>query len=104
MAATQLNLADRLVVRQNIVGRCLVVTNNLAIYILNGGMDSDPNHVNLKTWARETLTKLQTIADQVSYHVITQNDYLDHGSGIDDATLSGIVENALKTLFVPPLS
>jgi hypothetical protein len=102
--AAQLNLADRLAVRSNIVPRCLAITNNLAIYILNGGMNADPNVVNLKTWARATLSTLNQVADQVSYHVIGQTDFLDNGSGITDAALTGIVENAIKTLFVPPLS
>lgn len=96
MAAQQLNLADRIAVRKNIVERCTGIVANYSLYILGNSEAT----VNQKGWAKEAIKSAGGIAEQVSWHVINQSDFLDMGSSIADATLQGVVETALNTYFI----
>jgi hypothetical protein len=91
-----LNLADRVAVRRVISERCAAVVANYALYILgNAGAT-----VNQKAWAKEAVRIAPTIGDQVSWFVLNQPDYIADGSGISDASLTGIIEAAINNHFI----
>src|SRR5688572_31378838 len=83
VAATQLNMADRIAVRKNIVDRCAAIVANYALYILGGGGNQTDPYLD---WARQAIRSPMTFGESVSWHVLNQADFLDHGSGIEDAT------------------
>lgn len=95
MAAQQLNLADRLKVRENIVTRCTTIVANYALYLLNG----TPTDAQ-EAWARGAIASAGSVGDAVSWHVLNQPDFLDTGSSISDVTLQGIVETAINAHFI----
>lgn len=97
MAAQQLNPADRLAVRPLIVPRCTAIVANYALYLLGLGESAT---VPQKAWAIEAIRSAATYGEQVSWHVLNQGDFLDNGSNIADATLTGIVENAINNYFI----
>lgn len=95
----QLNMADRLSVRQNIVQRCTAIVANFALYIL-GEAGNTANHANRLDWAAGAIQNPASVGDQVSYYVLNQASFLNGGSAIEDAELSGIVESAIGTHFI----
>jgi hypothetical protein len=99
VAATQLNLADRIAVRAVIRARCTAAVVNYALYLL--GL---PGTTEQLAWAREAIRAPDPVGDSVSWHVLNQTDFLDHGSGIADNVLTGAVETAINAHFiqVPP--
>lgn len=98
MAATQLNLTDRIAVRRVMIDRCTAAVTKFALYVL-GNQASTTEQL---AWAREAIRSPGTVGDAVSWHVLDHPDYLDHGSGMDDATLQGAVETAINTRFIQP--
>jgi hypothetical protein len=96
MAAQQLNFADRVAVRKNIVDRCTAVVANYALYILgNGGATSQQ-----LAWARGAIRSPGASGDAVSWYVLNQQEFLDMGSSIADGTLTSVVENAINNHFI----
>ena len=93
-----LNLADRIAVRANIVDRCTAAVANYALYLL-GNQSATTNQLG---WAREAVRNPQVVGDSVSWHVLNQPDFINDGSGIADATLTGVVETAINTHFIQP--
>lgn len=91
-----LNLADRIAIRQNILNRCTAAVANYALYILGNGAST----VGQLGWAREAIRSPASVGDAVSWHVLNQTDYINDGSGIADATLTGVVETAINTHFI----
>jgi hypothetical protein len=100
----QLNNADRMAVRPILVPRITAVVANYALYILGGGKNADPNVAHLKEWATTAIRNAGTIAEQASWHVINQTSFLNGGSSIEDAELQGIIEAAINSYFVTPLT
>lgn len=92
-----LNLADRIAVRKVIVDRCSGVVANYALYLL--GL---PGTTEQLAWAREAIRSPTSVGDAVSWHVLNQQDFIDNGSSISDATLTGVVETAINTHFIQP--
>jgi hypothetical protein len=103
VAPQPLNMADRLAARQNIVGRCTAVVANYALYIL-GEAANTANHANRKSWADDAIRNAQSFGERVSWHVLNQPSFLNGGSSIEDAELAGVVETAVNTHFVAPLT
>lgn len=99
MAAQQLNPADRLAVRQNIVARCQGAVANYANYIL-GESDQTANHANRLNWARGAIGNPEAIGNAVSFYILNDIAYLENGSSISDAALTGAVEAAINTHFI----
>jgi hypothetical protein len=96
----QLNMADRIAVRQNLIDRCTAVVTNYALYLL-GNMEAT---VGQKNWALSSIRNPKTVGDAVSWYVLNQPSYLNGGSSIEDAELIGIVETAINMhLVVEPL-
>lgn len=91
-----LNLADRIAVRKVIVDRCTAVVANYALYILGNAQATDPQ----KGWAREAIRSPNSVGESVSWYVLNQPDFINGGSGISDASLTGVVENAINTHFI----
>jgi hypothetical protein len=91
-----LNLADRMAVRQVILTRCEAAVTNYALYIL-GNVEATQNQLG---WAREAIRTPKAVGDAVSYHILNQPDFIDNGSGISDATLSGAIETAINAHFI----
>lgn len=95
-----LNLADRLAVREVIIPRCVAAVNNYANYLLGGGDPQDPPTTPQIAWAREAMRNPTSYGEQVSYYVLYQTAFINNGSSIDDPTLTGIVETAIRDNFV----
>jgi hypothetical protein len=93
-----LNLADRMAVRQVILTRCEAAVTNYALYIL-GNVNATQQQLG---WAREAIRNPKSVGDAVSYHVLNQPAFIDGGSGISDANLTGAIENAINAHFIPP--
>jgi|GEM_PF-5390828 len=91
-----LNLADRHAVRKLVVDRCTLAAANYALYLL-GNVEATEDQ---KTWARGAIREPQTIGDQVSWHLVNNDDFITHGSGIDDETLKTVVELAIDNHFI----
>lgn len=91
-----LNLADRIAVRAVIRDRCTAVVANYALYIIGNAQSTDPQ----LTWAREAIREPQAVGEAVSWYVLNQPDFINTGSDISDATLTGVVETALNEHFI----
>lgn len=91
-----LNLADRIAVRHVIVDRCTAVVANYALYLLGNAVATEPQ----KGWAREAIRSPGTVGESVSWHVLNQTDFVEGGSSISDASLTGAVETAINTHFI----
>lgn len=91
-----LNLADRIAVRANIVPRCTAAVTNYALYILGNATATVPQ----KGWAREAMRSPGSIGESVSWHVLNQPDFIEGGSSISDAALTGAVETAINIHFI----
>lgn len=90
-----LNFADRLAVRPNIVQRCTAVVIAYAGQLLAGS----PTTPQL-AWAREAMRAPAQFGEQVSYHVIVAQAFIDNGSGITDGDLEFLVVTAINTHFI----
>lgn len=97
----QLNPADRLTVRLNIVPRCTGAVVNFALYII-GEAGNTANHANRLDWAKKAIDNPTGEGDAVSYYVLNQPSFLNGGSSIEDAELTGIVETAIVNQFITP--
>jgi hypothetical protein len=91
-----LNLADRMAVREVILPRCEAAVTNYALYILSNA-EATQNQLG---WAREAIRNPQSVGNAVSYHVLNQPAFIDNGSGISDAVLSGAIETAINAHFI----
>lgn len=91
-----LNLADRMAVRQVILTRCESAVTNYALYILDN-VNATQNQLG---WAREAIRNPKQVGDAVSYHILNQPDFIDNGSSISDATLTGAIETAINAHFI----
>lgn len=95
----QLNLADRIAVRRNIVDRCVAVVANKALYWLGLGSATAQQ----TAWAKNAIQNTATQGEAVSWYVLNQTSFLNGGSAIEDAELTGIVEAAIDNHFVDPV-
>lgn len=93
-----LNLTDRLAIRAVIRDRCTAAVINYALYILGNQAATTEQ----TAWAREAIRSPADVGDKVSYHVLNQQDYIDDGSSISDASLTGAVEAAINSHFIQP--
>lgn len=93
-----LNLADRIAVRANIVDRCTAAVANYALYIL-GNVSATANQT---AWAKYAILNAKVVGNDVSWHVLNQQAFIDDGSGIADATLGNVVEAAINNHFITP--
>lgn len=98
MAAQQLSYADRLAVRPLIVSRCTAIVNFLADYHINNSGST----ANQKAWASNAILNAGAVGEQVSWHVVSRDEFLDNGSSIDANTLKTIVETAINDHFIEP--
>lgn len=96
-----LNLADRLAILSVIRPRIRAAVINYALYI-HGEATNTANHANRLIWAKSTLAAPDPVIERVQLHVLNQPDYLDDGSSIDDATLTGAVETAINSHYIDP--
>ncbi len=91
-----LNLADRYAVRPLLTPRCAAAVATYALYLLgNSGSTSDQ-----LGWARSAIRNAASIGDAVSYYLLNQPGFVDGGSGISDADLTGAVETAIQAHFI----
>jgi hypothetical protein len=88
-----LNLADRIAVRQVILDRCTAVVANYALYILGNGASTTEQ----LAWAREAIRNPAEVGERMSWYVLNQGDFINDGSAIADAALTGAIENAINT-------
>lgn len=90
-----LNLADRIAVRPVIVGRCVAVVANYALYLLNL-----PGTAEQLAWAEGAIRSQQSVGETVSWYVLNQQAFIDNGSSITDQDLTGAVEAAINAHFI----
>jgi hypothetical protein len=91
-----LNLADRFAVRHVIKDRCTAAVTNYALYILGNVAAT----IQQTAWAREAIRNPAAVGDAVSYYLLNQTPFLNNGSSITDAELTGVVESAINTHFI----
>lgn len=91
-----LNLADRIAVLPVIRPRCTAAVANYALYIL-GDVNAT---VQKQAWAREAIRQPAAFGEQVSWHILNQQGYIDGGSSISDGELSGACEAAINAHFI----
>lgn len=91
-----LNLSDRIAVRKVIVDRCTAAVANYALYLLGNQAATEAQ----LGWAREAVRNPAAVGESVSWHVINQPDFINDGSGIADATLTGAVETAINNHYI----
>jgi hypothetical protein len=96
-----LNFADRMAVRGVIVSRCTSVVANYALFIL-GEDPGTANHANRINWARDAIKSAGGFGESVSWHVLNQTPFINNGSGITDAELTGAVETAINNHYITP--
>jgi anti-sigma factor ChrR (cupin superfamily) len=99
MAAQQLNYADSETVRASRVmqDRCARAVAKYALYLLGNQAATAEQ----KSWARGAMDSIPSLAERTSRHLLNQDAFLDVGSGIEDAVLSGIIETAINNHFIP---
>jgi len=90
-----LNFADRSAVRLVIVPRCTAAVASYASYLLAG----TPTTPQL-AWAREAIRNPGFVGEQVSWHVIPSQAFIDAGSGISDGDLDYLVQTAINAHFI----
>lgn len=95
----QLNMADRIAVRRNIIDRCTGIVADYALYII-GEATNTPNHAGRKQWADDAIKNSGSFGDRVSWYVLNQTTYLNGGSSIDDTELKNVVQAAINANFI----
>lgn len=95
-----LNLADRIAVRTNIVGRCTSAVVQFANYILGGGVVGGVNATDALAWARQAIRSPSAYGEQVSWHMLNAPEYIADGSGVADNWLQGSVEATVRNHFI----
>lgn len=91
-----LNLADRFAVRRVVVDRCTAAVTNYALYILGNVAATTPQ----KAWAREAIRNPAAVGDATSFYLLNQTPFLNNGSSITDAELTGAIEAAINAHFI----
>lgn len=94
-----LNYHDQLAVRRNIVERCTALVVSYAKHLL-GLQESTESQ---KAWARGAMRSPHAAGEEVSYYAISETEFVNNGSGISDATLQTIVQNAINNHFIEPM-
>lgn len=95
-----LNFADRAKVRENIVGRCVVLVASYAVYLINGGTAAGVTQEQAVGWGRSAIREPNVVGERVSWYVVNEQAFIDTGSSISDATLEAVVQAALRSHFM----
>lgn len=113
--ATELNMADRLAIREVIVPRCGALVAKYALYVMNATVGGGVGQVSQeqKNWAAGAIRNPQQIGQALSWHVIDQPVFMgvvdgqgnwSGGSMISDDVLGGILETAINTHYIAQAS
>lgn len=98
-----LNLADRIALRSALIPRCQAIVANYALYHIGGGNSGEPNYAQRLAWAKNAIQNVAFEAERISWHVLNNTSFLNGGSSIEDAELTGVVEAAIVANYVDPV-